>query len=96
MELLITYDISTIDNAGIRRLARVAKVCESYGLRVQDSVFECRISQSARLMLVAELSSIIDPDLDSVYLYSFPGELRNVRQTLGCAPTVSVEGPWIV
>ena len=34
---VIAYDITDP-----KRLARVAKVCEAYGMRVQYSLFECR------------------------------------------------------
>ena len=38
--ILVTYDVSTIEKAGLRRLRRVAQACEDYGTRVQKSVFE--------------------------------------------------------
>ena len=51
MLMLVTYDVSTTDPAGRRRLRRVAKACADYGQRVQFSVFECQIdpAQWARL-----------------------------------------------
>ena len=41
MLVLVSYDVSTIDKEGRRRLRRVAKTCQNYGQRVQYSVFEC-------------------------------------------------------
>ena len=41
MLVLITYDVSTQDGAGKKRLRKVAKECVNYGQRVQNSVFEC-------------------------------------------------------
>jgi len=41
MFILITYDVSTADAAGRKRLRKVAKLCVNYGMRVQNSVFEC-------------------------------------------------------
>jgi|GEM_PF-5421351 len=41
MMVVVSYDVSTTDRAGRRRLRRVAKVCKDYGQRVQNSVFEC-------------------------------------------------------
>ncbi|MCL4181676.1 MAG: CRISPR-associated endonuclease Cas2 [Verrucomicrobia bacterium] len=38
MHVLVTYDVSTIDPAGRRRLRRIAKACLDYGQRVQNSV----------------------------------------------------------
>ena len=42
MFILITYDVNTTDAAGKKRLRRVAKLCVNYGIRVQNSVFECQ------------------------------------------------------
>lgn len=41
MLVLITYDVSTADAAGRKRLRQIAKQCVNYGQRVQNSVFEC-------------------------------------------------------
>ncbi len=43
MLVLITYDVNTETLAGQRRLRKVAKACQDYGQRVQNSVFECVI-----------------------------------------------------
>jgi CRISPR associated protein Cas2 len=40
MEYLIAYDVDTTTADGQRRLRKIAKVCEGYGHRVQQSVFE--------------------------------------------------------
>lgn len=40
MLILVTYDVSTVEKAGVRRLRRVARACEDYGTRVQKSVFD--------------------------------------------------------
>ena len=46
MRLLITYDVATRDAAGEKRLRRVARACEDYGVRVQKSVFECTVGDT--------------------------------------------------
>ena len=46
MLILVTYDVSTVQKAGQRRLRRVAQACEDYGVRVQKSVFECQVGQT--------------------------------------------------
>ena len=43
MRVLVSYDVSTVNLAGRRRLRRVAKKCLDYGIRVQNSVFECNV-----------------------------------------------------
>lgn len=40
MMTLVSYDVSTVDLKGKTRLRKIAKVCQNYGQRVQNSVFE--------------------------------------------------------
>ncbi len=96
MELLVTYDIDTSDRAGERRLNRIARICESYGIRVQKSVFECRLHPAMYETLITELGDTIDPDRDSVTVYRFPGVLADARTSLGRPTTLDTRGPWIV
>jgi CRISPR-associated protein Cas2 len=70
MFLLITYDVSTVDEkAGSRRLRRVAKACVSYGTRVQKSVFEMQLGQKKWAELRARLLAEIDLQRDSLRVY---------------------------
>jgi CRISPR-associated protein Cas2 len=95
MDVLITYDIETVTLEGVRRLARVAHICESYGQRVQDSVFECRLSPAALQRLVVELRSALDVTADSANLYRFDGSLVAARISLGRRPEHELGRPWI-
>ena len=69
MLILITYDVSTVEKAGRRRLRRVAQACEDYGTRVQKSVFECQVGKSEwvllrdRLLTEITLRSIKDAEI---------------------------------
>ncbi|MBT8037164.1 MAG: CRISPR-associated endonuclease Cas2 [Verrucomicrobiae bacterium] len=69
MYLLIAYDVSTIDQAGRRRLRRIAKTCLDYGQRVQNSVFECLCDPSQFVEFKGKLLSIMDSEYDSVRIY---------------------------
>ena len=44
MMLVVSYDVNTTDAAGEKRLRKVAKLCEAYGCRVQNSVFEVLVA----------------------------------------------------
>jgi CRISPR-associated protein Cas2 len=96
VEFLVTYDIATADKAGQRRLNAVAKACEGFGVRVQYSVFECRLSEAAHQLLVNQLLDLIDPAVDQVSIYQFPGRLASARETLGCPPRTTASGLWLV
>ncbi len=54
MYILITYDVDTTSSTGQKRLRQVAKVCQDYGQRVQNSVFECEVSEAQFVSLKAE------------------------------------------
>ena len=66
MLILVTYDVSTVDKAGPRRLRRVAQACEDYGVRVQKSVFECQVGQKEWVLLRDRLLSEIKAGEDSL------------------------------
>jgi len=67
--ILVTYDVSTVEKAGQRRLRRVAQACEDYGVRVQKSVFECQVGQKEWVLLRDRLLQEIKQDEDSVRFY---------------------------
>lgn len=91
MLVLVTYDVSTKDKAGARRLARVAKKCLDYGQRVQNSVFECVVTAEQFVRLKKELVEIIDPQQDSLRFY-FLGNLNRHRvEHIGAKPTLDLE-----
>jgi CRISPR-associated protein Cas2 len=69
MIILVTYDVSTVEKAGVRRLRRVAQACEDYGTRVQNSVFECQVGQQEWVMLRDRLLTEIKKDEDSLRFY---------------------------
>ncbi|HRY49618.1 MAG TPA: CRISPR-associated endonuclease Cas2 [Candidatus Paceibacterota bacterium] len=69
MLVLVTYDVSTADKPGMRRLRRVARACEDYGVRVQKSVFECQVGQTEWIQLRHRLLQEIKDDEDSLRFY---------------------------
>ena len=69
MLILITYDVSTVEKPGRRRLRRVAQACEDYGTRVQKSVFECQVGQKEWVQLRDRLLREIKEDEDSLRFY---------------------------
>ena len=69
MLILITYDVSTVEKPGHRRLRRVAQACEDYGTRVQKSVFECQVGQKEWVQLRDRLLREIKEDEDSLRFY---------------------------
>lgn len=69
MYILVAYDVETIDREGQKRLRHVAKACKDYGQRVQNSVFECELTQVQLILLQHRLEEIIDKKHDSIRIY---------------------------
>lgn len=69
MLVVVSYDVSTKTYSGKKRLNKVAKTCLDYGLRVQNSVFECNVDPAQWEELKNELLSIFNKDEDSLRFY---------------------------
>lgn len=70
MMVVVAYDVNTQEASGRRRLRLVARECMKFGQRVQNSVFECVVSPSDKLLLEDSLLGIIDIDTDSLIFYN--------------------------
>ncbi|MEJ2710288.1 MAG: CRISPR-associated endonuclease Cas2 [Anaerolineales bacterium] len=95
MMVLITYDVNTETAAGRKRLRKVAKQCQNYGQRVQNSVFECLVNAAQMKQLKHQLTALIDPDKDSLRFYYLGNEWRNRVEHVGAKPSIDLEGPLI-
>lgn len=83
MLILITYDVDTTTKAGEKRLRKVAKECVNYGQRVQNSVFECLLTEAQLVNLKAMLSAIIDNTADSIRFYYLGNNWQRKIESLG-------------
>jgi CRISPR-associated protein Cas2 len=93
--MLITYDVSTIDAEGRRRLRRVARACLDFGQRVQNSVFECEVDPAQWAALRARLLSEIKPAADSLRFYRLGAEGRRRVEHIGAKPATDLAGPLV-
>lgn len=88
MMLVVTYDVDTSDAAGQKRLRKVAKICERYGMRVQNSVFEVLVDTAQLVVLKCELETVIDMEQDSVRFYRLGNFYEKRIETMGRKPLV--------
>lgn len=96
MKVLITYDVKTASLKGEARLRKVAKVCTNYGLRVQNSVFECTVSEVQFIQIKALLQSIINSNEDSIRFYRLGTNSSLKIEHIGIETTYDVEGDLII
>jgi CRISPR-associated protein Cas2 len=94
--VLISYDVSTIDKGGKTRLRKVAKECQNYGQRVQNSVFEMDLDYSTFLKLKDRLIKLIDEEQDSLRFYYLGNNWERRVEHIGAKETYNPEGVIIV
>lgn len=91
----MTYDVSTISSGGQKRLRRVAKICQNYGQRVQNSVFECIVDATQFTTLKYELKNVIDQDYDSLRFYRLGNNYKTKVEHFGVKESIDIEGPLL-
>ncbi len=96
MLVLVSYDVSTTDKKGQRRLRRVAKVCQNFGQRVQYSVFECIVDPAQWTALRQKLIDAIKPEEDSLRFYFLGSNWKRRIEHVGAKQTFDQEGPLII
>jgi CRISPR-associated protein Cas2 len=92
MMVLVSYDVSTSDPGGQKRLNRVAKACKDFGQRVQYSVFECIVDPAQWTMLKDRLTGEINPEKDSLRFYYLGSNWRRRVEHVGAKEGIDQEG----
>lgn len=96
MYVLITYDINTTSKTGQTRLRKVAKICENYGQRVQNSVFECKVSEAQFRDIQNKLIKTINQETDSLRFYRLGKDYNRRVKHIGAKDTYNMDGPLIL
>lgn len=96
MLLVITYDVNVTQPSGQKRLRKVAKICEKYGMRVQNSVFEVLVDAAQLTVLKHDLSKFIDPEVDSVRFYRLGNSYKTKVETMGRTALIQAGEPIIL
>lgn len=78
MIYFISYDVS---NA--KRLNKVAKTLENFGIRIQFSFFECEMEKEQLEKLKASLLEILDKKEDSLLIYPLCEDYVSKTTSLG-------------
>jgi CRISPR-associated protein Cas2 len=96
MLVLVTYDVSTVDRLGQKRLRHVAKSCLNFGQRVQNSVFECNLNNEQFVRLKQQLLEIIVPESDSLRFYFLGSNWVYKVEHHGAKPSLNLDDPLII
>ncbi len=96
MYILVTYDVDTTNKEGARRLRHVAKACMDYGQRVQNSVFECEVTEAQYSLLKERIKGIIDISLDSIRLYILNKNENKRVEVMGIETSYKVHDTLII
>lgn len=96
MMVLVSYDVSTTDAAGRKRLRKVAKQCQNYGQRVQNSVFEIDTDYGTFLKVKDALLKLIDQEQDSLRLYYLGNHWERRIEHFGAKESYDPEGVIIL
>lgn len=96
MLVVVSYDVSTREPAGRRRLRRVAKACLDYGQRAQNSVFECIVDPAQWTRLKLRLLDEIDPEKDSLRFYYLGSTCDNKVEHHGAKVVRDLRGPLVL
>ena len=81
MLLLITYDVNTENEAGKKRLRKVAKQCE------------CIVDQAQSVTLKSLLTEIIDDKVDSLRFYYLGNNYKTKIEHIGVERGIAVDQP---
>ena len=96
MEVLIAYDVATDTPTGQRRLRKVAQLCVAHGQRVQQSVFECSLTDAQLEDLLFRLLAVIDDGKDSLRVYRLREPRERYTAIYGVRPAVDLRAPLVI
>lgn len=96
MYILVTYDVDTISERGQKRLRQVARICKDYGQRVQNSVFECEVTEAQYIKLKDTLAAVMDRSLDSIRFYHLNKHENRRVETIGRETSYNVNDALIL
>jgi len=96
MLVVVSYDVNTTDQAGRRRLRRLAKACQDHGQRVQFSIFECEVTPADWTHLRRRLLDEMDVKKDSLRFYFLGAEGKRRIEHVGTKEPLDLEGTLLL
>lgn len=96
MMVVVSYDVSTKTKSGQKRLKKVAETCLNFGIRAQNSVFECIVEPVQWETLKNELLDIFSEQEDSLRFYYLGSNWKKRLEHHGKEKNINTEDPFIL
>lgn len=87
-----SLSVMVYDVVSDRRRDRLHRLLCEYGVALQKSTFEARLTAGERKALLRQVGEIVDPGEDSFILYGVPRDQEDRIAVIGC-PRPPVEAP---
>ncbi len=81
--IIVSYDVDFSNSDGAKRLRRVSKICQRYGVRVRNLVFEALLDPVQLSELKTALAEVIDFDADTIRFYNLGTKWESKISTMG-------------
>ena len=96
MMVVVSYDVSTKTSSGKKRLRKVAETCLDFGIRAQDSVFECIVEPAQWEILKNELLSIYEAEEDNLRFYYLGSNWKKRVECHGKSKNLNIDDTLIL
>ncbi|MFZ2865728.1 MAG: CRISPR-associated endonuclease Cas2 [Ignavibacteriaceae bacterium] len=96
MMVVVSYDVSTTTKSGRKRLKKVADTCLNFGIRAQNSVFECIIDPAQWEVLKNELLTIYKEEEDSLRFYYLGSNYQRRIESFGKSKNLNIDDTLIL
>lgn len=94
--VVVSYDVSTTTKSGKKRLKKVADTCLNFGIRAQNSVFECIIDPAQWEVLKNELLTIYKEEEDSLRFYYLGSNYQRRIESFGKSKNLNIDETLIL
>lgn len=94
--VVVSYDVSTTTKSGKKRLKKVADTCLNFGIRAQNSVFECIIDPAQWEVLKNELLTIYKEEEDSLRFYYLGSNYQRRIESFGKSKNLNIDDTLIL
>jgi CRISPR-associated protein Cas2 len=96
MMVVVSYDVSTTTKSGKKRLKKVADTCLNFGIRAQNSVFECIVDPAQWEILKNELLTVYKEEEDSLRFYYLGSNYQRRIESFGKSKNLNIDDTLIL